>query len=239
MFTIDTQLVAHRVLSVILFSLFAVVDVCAAPLDDVNRDGIVSVLAYGDSITYGVGDDLESGIYVEEIPELGAARGYPKRLSSILGAEVANAGEPGERLTETGWARLPSVVVGSDFDAVIIMEGSNDAFHRITGSEYRRKLQRVINVARAEGKEVLLATLPPPVANNQPLSLYTNLYSAIVREVAIVNSIRYADVEQRFISDCPELQSCELYNIPEGLHPNTLGYDVIADEMQLVLQGDS
>lgn len=208
-----------------------------APLADRNGDGVVSILAFGDSITYGVGDDLAPGSYVEEVPELGLARGYPKRLSGLVSAAVSNAGEPGERLTQAGWARLPGLVVGSDVDTVILMEGTNDAIHRTEGSEYRRKVQRMINVVRAEGRSMVLATLPPPIASRQSLSLFTNLYSAIIRELSVVNSLPYADVEQRFISDCPELQSCSLYNIPEGLHPNTIGYDAIADVMRATLEG--
>jgi lysophospholipase L1-like esterase len=210
---------------------------CGAPLADRNGDGVVSILAFGDSITYGVGDDLAAGSYVEEVPELGAARGCPKRLSGLVSAAVSNAGEPGERLTQSGWARLPGLVVGSDVDTVILMEGTNDAIHRTEGAEYRRKVQRLINVVRAEGRSMVLATLPPPVANQQSLSLFTNLYSAIIRELSVVNSLPYADVEQKFISDCPELQSCPLYNIPEGLHPNTTGYDAIADVMRTTLEG--
>ena len=90
---------------------------------------------------------------------------------------------------------------------------------------------------KAEDRQMVLATLPPPVANQQPLSLYTNLYSAIIRELSVTNSVPYADVEQKFITDCPELQSCALYNIPEGLHPNTAGYDAIASVISAALEG--
>jgi lysophospholipase L1-like esterase len=226
------------VAAVVVFSLFEFVSTAfAAPLSDRNGDGVVSVLAFGDSITYGVGDDLAAGSYVEEVPELGVARGYPKRLSGLVSADVSNAGEPGERLTQAGWLRFPGLVVGSDIDTVILMEGTNDAIHRTEGAEYRRKVQRLINVVNAEDRSIVLATLPPPVANQQSLSLYTNLYSAIIRELSVVNSLPYADVEQKFITDCPELQSCALYNIPEGLHPNTVGYDVIAGVMRAALEG--
>jgi lysophospholipase L1-like esterase len=61
------------------------------------------------------------------------------------------------------------------------------------------------------------------------LAPYTNLYSTVVRELASVNDLTVADVEQRFITDCPDMSTCVHYNLPEGLHPNTSGYDAIAE----------
>jgi lysophospholipase L1-like esterase len=31
------------------------------------------------------------------------------------------------------------------------------------------------------------------------------------------------------------MATCSLYNIPEGLHPNTSGYDAIAEVIQLAV----
>ncbi len=209
-----------------------------SPLSDRNGDGQVVVLAFGDSITYGVGDGLAPGSYVEEIPEIGTAKGYPARVSEATGTGVNNAGVPGERLLTDGVYRLPGLVVGSDVDTVIIMEGANDAINRTESREYRIALQRLINVVRAEGRSVVLSTLPPPAASRSSLAPYTSLYSSIVRELGVINSIPYADVEQKFITACPDLDTCSLYNIPEGLHPNTAGYDVISEEMQVALGGN-
>lgn len=197
-----------------------------------------NILAFGDSITYGVGDGLAPGSYVEEILESGLPRGYPLRLSSSLGAAVSNAGEPGERITSSGVYRLPGLVVGTDVDTVIIMEGVNDAIERTDGKQFRGALQRMINVVRAEGKEVVIATLPQPVASRQSLAPYTNLYSQIVRDMSVANSVPMAEIEKIFLDSCASVTAqCDLYNLPEGLHPNTKGHDAIAEEMQRVLNG--
>lgn len=195
------------------------------------------VLAFGDSITYGVGDGTNPGDFVVLIDDAGQPRGYPLRLSATLGAGVTNAGIPGEALISSGAGRFPEVLLGAGVSSVVIMEGSNDAIQRAEAGEYRVALQRVINVARAEGKTIVLATLPPPTGDRASLLPFTNLYSNVVRDLAIVNAVTVADVEQKFIVTCPILEECSLYNLPEGLHPNTLGYDAIAEVIQAALAG--
>jgi len=206
-------------------------------LTDVTGDGAVTVVAFGDSITYGVGDGGNPGDYVDEIDRSGEPRGYPKRLSAAISAGVSNGGSPGERFLYDGFERLIPFIIGGDVDTVIFMEGSNDAVHRIEGRDYRIALQRSINVARAEGKNILLNTLPPPVALRSSLALYTTLYSSIIRDLGVINSVSVADIEQRFRETCPDLDNCRLYNIPEGLHPNTAGYDAISQVVAEALGG--
>jgi lysophospholipase L1-like esterase len=121
---------------------------------------------------------------------------------------------------------------------VIVLEGSNDAVQRTDSTEYRFALQKIINVTRAEGKRIVVSTLPPPTGDRVSLLPFTNLYSNIVRDLALVNNIALADVEQRFISACPIMEECSLYNLPEGLHPNGAGYDAISEVMQAALAGN-
>jgi lysophospholipase L1-like esterase len=230
------ETIIHRVSVLAVVCILAVVmpGGCAVA-QDVTGDGQVHVLAFGDSITYGVGDGENPGDYVEVIDDAGAPRGYPLRLSTDGGRLVSNAGVPGEQLLNGGIQRFPELVVGSDVDTVVVMEGVNDAVQRVEASEYRAALQRIINVARAEGKKIVLNTLPPPTAMRSSLTPYTNLYSSVVRELAGVNDLTVADVEQRFVSDCPDMATCIHYNLPEGLHPNTSGYDAIAEVVQNAL----
>jgi lysophospholipase L1-like esterase len=208
----------------------------AQTLADNTGDGAINLLAFGDSITYGVGDGIAPGEVTNSIDESGAPRGYPLRLSSQTSVGVENGGEPGERFIYEGLARLIHSVLNTDIDAVILMEGTNDAIHQIDERDYRINMQRAINVIRAEGRGLILNTLPPPTADRADLAPYTALYSSILRELAQINSTALADVEQHFIDSCPDLTTCKLYNLPEGLHPNTLGYDAIVDVVSSALQ---
>lgn len=212
----------------------------SAHIDDVlaqdsEASGQKHILAFGDSITYGVGDGKNPGAYVEEIVEAGEPRGYPLRLSASSAAVVSNAGNPGEELLRGGMQRFPDLVVGTDVDTVIFMEGANDAVQRAGSTEYRAAVQRLINVTRAEGKTIVLNTLPPPTGLRGSLVPYTNLYSAIIRDLASVNNVALADIERKFATSCPDMTVCSLYNLPEGLHPNTAGYDAIAEVVKATL----
>lgn len=234
----------------VLFSLFFISFVSridsalaeGAPLTDRNNDGQVEVIAFGDSITYGVGDGTEPGQYISEIDEVGDPRGYPLRLSSVLAVPVLNAGIPGEMVIgipgprPAGVTRFPEVVVGSTADLVIIFEGINDARYDISATELEAAYQKMINVARADNKNVVIATLLPPTVQHGMLAPTGALYSDTIRQVGAMNDISVIDLQQGFLKDCPDLSTCPYYNLPEGLHPNTVGYDAITTMIANALQ---
>lgn len=203
-------------------------------LRDVNGDGAVKVLAFGDSITYGVGDAFQPGQHVEDMTGSGEKGGYPERLERYLGVPVANQGIPGEELTVGGVERFPRQATGSAFDIVIIMEGTNDAPQQISYGHYSRSLQRMINVGVADGKEVVVMTVPPPVASRDSIQPFTQSYSRAGRDLARINGVPLIDVEQAITDACPVLDRCSFYNLPEGLHPNRRGYDALG---QIVAAG--
>jgi lysophospholipase L1-like esterase len=211
-------------------------------LQDRNGDGTIELIAFGDSITYGVGDGIEPGQYISQLGEVGKPGGYPLRLSSLLPTSVLNAGVPGEMVVGVpegrtpGVVRFPEVVVGSSADLVVILEGANDAQFEISAAEFATSLQKMINVARADNKNVALATLLPPTVQHGIFAPQTALYSGVIRQLAALNEVTVIDLEQGFLTDCPDLSVCPYYNLPEGLHPNTVGYDAIAKMVATKLQ---
>jgi lysophospholipase L1-like esterase len=154
-----------------------------------------------------------------------------------------NAGVPGERVLGVagdrvaGVTRFAEVVVGSASDLVIIFEGINDALYDFSATELASAFQRMINVARADNKNVAIATLLPPTAQHGMLSPTAALYSDTIRQVGAMNDILVIDLEQGFLRDCPDLPMCPYYNLPEGLHPNTVGYDAITTMIANAIQG--
>lgn len=224
-------------LSLLLIAILCVPAVALADgplLEDRNGDGQVEVMAFGDSITYGVGDGFSPGEYVSSISDIGDPRGYPLRLSSLLGVSVLNAGVPGEELVglsgvrEAGVDRFASIALGSSADLIVLMEGANDARFEVSPSLYARNIQKVVNVARADNRNLLIATLPPPTLQRAEFAPRIISYSTVVRDLGAVNSIPVVDIAAGFLTECPEISVCSYYNLPEGLHPNTLGYDAIA-----------
>jgi lysophospholipase L1-like esterase len=214
----------------------------SSPLSDRNNDGQVEVVAFGDSITYGVGDGTQPGQYISEIDDVGDPRGYPLRLSSKLAVPVLNAGIPGEMVIGipgpriSGVNRFPEIIVGTSADLVIILEGVNDARYEISATELEAGYQKMINVARADNKNVAIATLLPPTVQHGVLAPTAALYSQTIRGLGVMNGISVIDLEQGFLRDCPDLSTCAYYNLPEGLHPNTVGYDAIATMVATAMQ---
>ena len=196
-------------------------------MNDINGDGVVSYLAFGDSITFGVGDTF-----------FNPPSGYVLRLSEMLGINTDNRGVPGERLLAGGSARFPSVILSSSADIVGIMEGANDAIFRESTTSMHRGYQRVINVARAAGRQVMLMTLPAPCCERQFLASFTDSYSQAALQVLTLNEdVRLVDIRKAWRTTCQNPSQCELYNVPEGLHPNGIGYDVIAQTAAAALLG--
>lgn len=193
-------------------------------LVDKNGDGVVSILAFGDSITYGIGDSPRGG-------------GFPARVSTLVGVPVENEGVPGERLLGTGEARFPSELIATTADIVLVTEGANDANERSGITEYRNALQKIINVSRALGREVVLGAPQKPVAEHESLGFFTDSYAQVVRDLAVVNEISVADFQRAWASTCDNQTNCNLYNLPEGLHPNSTGYTVMAQTVASSLLG--
>ena len=206
-------------------------------LSDRNGDGAVGLLAFGDSITFGRGDGIPPGADIESLPESATGGGYPQRLSTMLGVPVTNSGVPGEEIGVNGADRFPSATVASTADVVMIMEGTNDAVHLRSSGDVSRAFQRVINVAVAQGKLPVLLTPPLPCCRQDALAPYVSSYDAAIRDLAAINEIPIADVARAWKTSCTNPTACELYNVPEGLHPNTVGYDVLAQTVAATLVG--
>lgn len=197
-------------------------------LRDRNGDGTVSLVGFGDSITFGYGDGTEPGAPVSFVPPTNGTKGYLARLRTALEVQVENRGVPGESLVASGVDRIVEVARASSADLVLFLEGTNDSGVGVSPSSYERALQRVINVARAFGKQIVIGTPPPPCCNHSGQGTVTRSYNNVVRTVANVNNAALVDYELAWDTTCESRSSCELYNLPEGLHPNTKGYDVMS-----------
>ena len=202
-------------------------------LTDRNGDGVVTVVAFGDSISYGLGDLEQPGEFVE-LPRLpNATFGYLRRVRAA-GLNTINRSVPGEFFTTDGIARFSAVAGASGADVIGIMEGTNDAGLQVSPREYRRNLQKAINIAKAHGVEPVLFTVLPTCCFREGRTLFTDEYSKMVRQLANVNGVAIADITRAWNNTCNvitpagEQEHCPLFNIPDGLHPNNMGHDLIA-----------
>lgn len=106
-----------------------------------------TVLALGDSITFGTGADSTTA--------------YPAQLAALAGWNVVNAGVPGDTATQAV-ERLPALLAEHKPALVILSAGGNDFLRRLPAAETEAALRSAIGLAREAGAQVLLVAVPQP-----------------------------------------------------------------------------
>lgn len=179
-------------------------------------------IAFGDSITEGVGDERGR-------PD----PGYPGRLETILAgrginADVVNAGLAGET-TGAALSRVGSVLNqgGAKF---LLMEGTNDVNEKISVETIVFNLNQIADRAEARGMEVTLATVVPrlPTANTDGTNLVTSELAGEIRELASRTNRRLADPFEVFFYQTPNFTETHYVGGSDRLHPNNTGYTLLA-----------
>ncbi|SFV57434.1 lipolytic enzyme, G-D-S-L [hydrothermal vent metagenome] len=161
-----------------------------------------SIIAFGDSLTYGYGADTKDS--------------YPSILSKLSGHRVINAGLSGE-LSSQGLKRLPSILKDSDAKLMILCHGGNDILQRSSKKELKSNLKAMVKIAKDRGMQVLLVDVPD-------ISMLGLSAPHLYAEVASQEKIPLADgILEDIISD-DSLKS-------DYIHPNAKGYHILANEI--------
>ena len=170
------------------------------------------VLAFGDSITAGVG----------------AARGqdYPAALAEASGWQVINAGVSGDTAREARKRLAPLLAVHRP--ALVIIElGGNDFLRQTPAPKVRLYLQEIVREVLASGAQVALVAVPR-------LSL---LRASIG---ALSDSPIYAELAEREgVVLIPEVLSDMLSEDAlraDEIHPNARGYTQLAQGIENALR---
>lgn len=209
--------------------------VLASALPAAAQDGGPTVyVAFGDSITDGVGDD-----------DAREEKGYPPRLEDLLNAAgqdavVLNRGVGAERTPE-GLARLDEVLAQADGDVLLLMEGSNDVSRlEISIETIRFNLAEMARRAEARGLRVVHATTIPrtPRALVDPDNVLNQQLNRQIRDLAGTQGRDLVDNFQIF-GALPNLFEDFYQDVPTDFvgHPNASGYDVMARAFFNVLTG--
>ena|GEM_PF-2986637 len=215
-----------------------------ARYDRASQIGIGDYLvALGDSITYGFGDDITSDNTSQD--GRNSSAGYTPILADALTAArgrpvaIFNEGIGGENSAQAA-ARIWTVVQKHpDAQQFLIMYGANDAFvPRASGlgldpgdagynGSFKDYMQQIIDVVIAAGKTPALALTPPiePIGGANDLRLQA--YNQVVLELA-------ADPDNEITVVPPDLHTyfatrIPTHYIPDAIHPNGLGYQSIAE----------
>jgi len=164
------------------------------------------ILAFGDSLTYGVGSK--------------GGKNYPEVLSDLAGLKVINAGKSGET-TSQGVLRFQVTLEEYSPELVILLEGGNDILRNYPASETKRNLSAMIEIAQERGVEVVLIGVPKKSLFSDSAPLYENL--AVKYDLAF---------DGELLSDL--LRSPKYKSDP--IHLNSEGYQKLAEGIYQVLK---
>lgn len=118
------------------------------------------ILAFGDSLTYGVGAPP------------GAS--YPEDLEIMIGLQVINAGVPGEE-TRDGVDRIQQELDKINPKLVIVCLGGNDLIRKRSHADIKENLKKIIQIIQQSGAQVMLIAVPEPSLSLSPPDFYQEL----------------------------------------------------------------
>ncbi len=165
-----------------------------------------TVLAFGDSLTYGTGTSRD--------------KAYPAILETLIHRQVINAGIPGE-ISAKGLSRLPGLIKQYQPDLIILCHGGNDILGKLDITRTKHNIQQMISLAEQNNSQVLLIGVPE-------FGLFLNA-SPIYQALADENNI---PLENNTLGDILAKNSLK----SDHIHPNTQGYQLVAEDIALLLK---
>ena len=184
--------------------------VTPAPHDSLPADSRPKIIAFGDSLTAGLG--------------LSPAQSYPALLQQKLDAdgyryEVVNAGVSGDTTTG-GLRRLDWSLQTGDVRLVVLELGANDFLRGQPVAESKKNLSEMIGRVKARGADVLLAGMYTPTSSGAEYQREIHeAFQSLAREhdVALIPF---------FLEG---VAGNSALNLDDGIHPNAEGQKVVAE----------
>lgn len=165
----------------------------------------ITVLSFGDSITYGYGANK--------------GQDYPSRLAAITGWKVINAGVCGERSDQAKF-RIAQVLQETQPQLVIIEIGGNDFLQLRSEKDIKQDIKSIIQTVKKENIPMALVAVPNlswmEFITNKPTD--ATLYKSIAEEEKII-LIPY------LLSNILEKKELKF----DQIHPNARGYKLMAE----------
>lgn len=186
----------------------------------------------------------------DSITELGVKEnGYITLLRPKLGEdkfELIGKGISGNKIYDL-YLRLKSDVLDLKPNVVVIYIGINDVWHKNllkTGTDYDKFLrfyQALINEIKLNGSEVIICT--PTVigelkSNANEMDAELNKYSEGIRQLAVKNQLKLADLRSLFtqyITENNAQNTSKNILTYDGVHLNNVGNSVLADYFAKIL----
>ena len=206
-----SSLISIRHIIWLLPVLFFTMAGCAerGQLDALSPDAVV--LAFGDSVTAGVGAD--------------PGYDYPSQLAELTGLKFVNAGVSGDTARQAG-ERLAPLLANHQPQLVIIELGGNDFLRQTQASRVKENLRAMIREALASGATVALVAVPRLSLLRASVGALTDspIYAELAEEEGV---LLVADIFSEVLSDSG-LRA-------DDIHPNARGYRQLAEGIRSVL----
>ncbi|MFZ5827235.1 MAG: arylesterase [Bacillota bacterium] len=180
-----------------------------SPDPTIDRTGWPVIVAFGDSLTAGLGVPLEQN--------------YPSQLQAELDERgykyhVVNAGISGDT-TAGGLNRVESVLQHNP--AIVILElGANDGLQGKSTEQMEQNLAQIIERLQKTGAQVVLAGMHAP-PNYGPE--YTQSFYKVFEELARRYQLPFIPFILDQVGGVPEL------NLADGIHPTAEGYTIVVN----------
>jgi len=165
-----------------------------------------SILAFGDSITYGTGASWKES--------------YPHRLQALISNKILSSGIPGE-VTADALKRLPEVLERYSPRLLLLCEGTNDMGMNLDDKQTAKNIREMIKLTKKRGIEVVLIGAPRPGSSLNVPEFY--------RDIAREFKIPYEGEALKKILLDSSLRA-------DPIHPNRDGYRVMADAIAVLLK---
>ena len=189
----------------------------AATPTSASESGRPKVVVLGDSLSAGLGL-LESQAFPALLQKKLDADGYKW--------EVVNAGISGDT-TAAGLQRLDWALNQGDVRILVLELGANDGLRGLPVSEMKKNLGAIIERSREKNVTVLLAGMEAP-PNFGPE--YTVSFRQVYRDLAREHKVTLLPFLLDKVAGNPAL------NQGDGIHPNTEGTAIVADNVWNVLR---
>ena len=163
-------------------------------------DEKATILAFGDSLTYGSGTNSEGS--------------YPAQLERLSSRTVINAGVPGE-VTAGGLSRISDTLKEYRPQLLLLCLGGNDMLRQKSATTIENNLKEIVKISREQGVPVMLIGVPRPALFGLESA---DFYYTLAEEMQL-------PLEAEII---PEILSKKALR-SDQIHPNTKGYRLLAE----------
>ena len=178
-----------------------------------------TIIFFGDSLTagYGLSKDQAFPALIEQ-----------KLMKKGADYKVINAGLSGE--TSAGGLGRIDWVLNQPVDIFVLELGANDGLRGLPLEQTRKNLQGIIDKVKSKfpGVKVVIAGMmvPPNLGND-----YTKEFQAIFPTLAKKNKATLIPFLLEGVAGIENL------NLPDGIHPNAEGHQIVAGNVMKAIEG--